>query len=285
MPHKFIDWKELIAKPNKLPKYQPMTPKEIHFVNFTTTNEVLNRLINLTKQVNEFIIQTKYDYKDGYSYTDPALIQILFNYNMTLQIILVDARYLNKFLDEDEYHYDWDYMQLGVQIRRLFSIILSPLNSIYSWTDIKSKLKNFANLDLFEHEHIHKIVTLNVCEMFKKWFFNDIASGKSVSDQIQDWTLETTIAFLTRKHLNTQISKCKLWGIGLFFQHDKERDEELLFQDIFAGNLLLAGEHRFFLTEFAVNECIAVHTILSILNNDCMKKKTSGMLHTWYGKM
>ena len=74
-----------------------------------------------------------------------------------------------------------------------------------------------------------------------------------------------SIAFLTRKHLDIRLSKCRLWGIGVFLKHDTKRDEESLFQDIFAGNLLLANHHRFILTEFAVNECIAVHTILSLL--------------------
>ena len=109
MSRKFFDWNDTILNPKRLPKYQPFTSKEIHFLNFNTINEALDRLIYLAKQVKYFVIEMKYDYQYGYDKEYPALIQILFDYNMTLQVILIDAKYLKMCRDEDKYDNDWQY--------------------------------------------------------------------------------------------------------------------------------------------------------------------------------
>ena len=49
--------------------------------------------------------------------------------------------------------------------------------------------------------------------------------------------------------------------------------------------VILANEHRFVLTEYAINECVGIHTILSLLRDDRMKKKTFEMVQLHYVKM
>lgn len=285
MSRKFLDWTDIIHNTRQLPKYQPFTSKQIHFVNFTTTNEALDELIYFAKQVNYFVIETKYDYKLGYDNESPALIQILFDYNMTFHVILVDAQYLIKYRDEDEYYSDWQYNSLQSQIQHLFSIILSSSNSIYSWTNIKSDLKWYLHLNFFTVEHIDKMIVYNIRELFEEWVLHDFTCHENKYKKTICWTLEMAAGFMFRKRLDTRISKCKLWGLGLFLQHDNNREDELLFQELFAGNVTLANEHRYVLTEFAVNECIAIHTIFSCLRDDSMKKKTFERMELLYGKM
>ncbi|CAF4523318.1 unnamed protein product, partial [Rotaria sp. Silwood2] len=57
-----------------LPKFEPMTPRKIYYINRTTTCATLTKLIKLATETSRFIMETKYDYQDTY----PALIQILF---------------------------------------------------------------------------------------------------------------------------------------------------------------------------------------------------------------
>ena len=138
-----------------LPKFAPMTPEKVYYINHTTESNTMCKLINLANKKEEFIIQTKYYHVNKY----PAIIQILFVYQMKLLFILIETIYLS-----------WNNFPLLSQLQELFSVILSPSNVIQSWTDIKKELRGFLNLSLFEFAQIEKTRVINIKDQFQDWF-------------------------------------------------------------------------------------------------------------------
>ena len=65
-----------------LPKFAPMTPKNVYYINHTTRSDTMLKLIDLASKKQEFIIQTKCYHVNKY----PAIIQILFTYELKLYI-------------------------------------------------------------------------------------------------------------------------------------------------------------------------------------------------------
>ncbi|CAF1461858.1 unnamed protein product, partial [Rotaria sordida] len=75
-----------------LPKFEPMTPKKTYYINRTTTDDIMSKVIRLASKAQQFIIQTKCYHTNKY----PALIQILFAYEFKLHIILIETLYLTQ---------------------------------------------------------------------------------------------------------------------------------------------------------------------------------------------
>ena len=249
-----------------LTKFEPMSPKKIHYVNCLTKHNIMTELIELVAQKNQFVIETKYDNVYGV----PQLIQILFAHKLKLHIVLVETLYLPK---SDSY--------LHNQIASLFSIILSPSNKIQSWNDIKTKLKLFLDFSIFKLDQIEKIDVVNIQHKFQEWFRKNFANIQLQHAPSDNWSLEDAIAFSFQQYFNQYLSCSYQWNVGLFARFDTNCNEKLI-KDRLVLNLLSDNRRRHNLTQYAVHECMAVNKIAAFLQNYWTRKHQENYLKKYY---
>lgn len=246
-----------------LPKFALMTPKKVYYINHTTGSNTMCKLINLANKKKEFIIQTKCYHVNKY----PPIIQILFVYELRLHIVLVETIYLS-----------WNNSLLHNQLQQLFSVILSPPNVIQSWTDIKKELRNFLNLSLFEFCQIEKVRVINIKDQFQNWF-RKAFSGIDVNYfPLNDWTLETAMAFLFQRYFGTTLSKSQDWNIGLFLELYPDELDGFSHGGPFVLSLPKPNQYRQMHNECAIHECMALNKIAAIFRISCARKHAENYL-------
>lgn len=232
-----------------LTKFAPMIFKQVHYVNCLTSYTAMGEIMQLLLNKTEFVIETKYDLRTGC----PKLIQILFSHKLKLHIILVETLYLP----------DFDII-LHNMIRELFAKVLSPSNEIRSWNNIKAELKLFLDCSLFSINQIENIHAVNVQQKFDEWFKKYFHSIKLNNVPSDNWTLDKAIAFLFQQCLDTSLSKSLDWNIGLFAKFDTCFNEKSTTKKNLT-NLIKDNERRTILSDFAINECLAVNKIAALV--------------------
>ena len=250
-----------------LTKFEPMSPKKIHYINTLTKYNTMTELINLVKQKKQFVIETKYDEINGC----PKLIHILFAHKFVLHIILVETLYLPE-IDFCLHH----------QIQCLFSFILSESNEIQSWNDIKSDLLYFLDCSLFTRRQIQNIQAISIQHKFQAWFREKFSNIKLNYIPSNNWTIENAIAFLFQQYFDTSLSNSRDWNIGLFAHFDTDYDPNPVLADRCVLNLLKDNKRRSVLGKYAIHECMAVNKIAALLQNHWTRQHGESYLKKYY---
>lgn len=250
-----------------LPKFEPLTPKQIYYLNQTTKCDTLSTLIEVAKKAKQFVIETKYGYKDAY----PTLIQILFAHRFTLFIIILDSK-----------HLPWTNRYLHKNIESLFSVILSPYNEIQSWNDVTMDLKIFFDYALFKFHDIDRIHVVGIEKQFRQWVQSQFGNTRSNNVLVEYWTLQMAISFAFQEYLDITLSSSYDWDIGLFLEFDENYVEELIQRDTFVCDVQSGHRHRSIHSEYAVLECLAVNRIAVLFQNEWTLKNAETFLKKYY---
>jgi hypothetical protein len=279
----------LLHSRSHLPRFQPLAPRKIFYLNQTTSSDLMTELIHRVQKTNQFIIMTKYDY----AVHDPALIQILFTKELKTYIILIEVKYLPN--DQNSI--------LFRQIQVLLSIILCPVNFIQSWGNIKMELTHFLRHHLFFMEQIEQMRAINIQQKFTRWFdklFDHTEDCYEIYDPMNDhscctcmhrpfsypydeWSLEMAMAFTFQLYFNTSLTH-NHWHIGLYLYFDSPLTTETTNTNNNAFDLPVPYEkqRRSVLSVYAIQESLAINKFVSLLQNAWIRRHTEEYLKNYY---
>ncbi|CAF1461496.1 unnamed protein product [Adineta steineri] len=227
----------------------------------------MGNLIRLVKEKNQFIIETKYDHIDKC----PKLIQILFAHRFVLHIILVETLYLPDSADTI----------LHNLIAHLFSVILSPINVIQSWNSIKNDLQLFVDFSIFSSSQIEQIHNVSIEEKFQLWFKKHFNTLQLNCIPSTNWSLQMAIAFSSLEYFDTFEAKSRDWNIGLFAQFEIIGDGKAI-NDTQAIVLIADNKRRQTLSEYAIQEVMAINQIAALLQNSWTQANAENYLNEYY---
>ncbi|CAF2889477.1 unnamed protein product [Rotaria sp. Silwood2] len=252
---------ELNSALSVLQVFNPLNDYHIHHINQSTSPILLHDLIEQARKTTRFTIDTEDDY-----YThQPALIQIEFIQDKSI-ILLIQINHLP--------HSSSVVFWL---IRSLLKVIFNSLNVIYSWGDAKDELSKFIPSRLLSSETLREINNMNIQKIFKNWHdrkpqrqcilvsldaVNRLCtySRKSTTNFNHKWSLQMAIAYAFHEYLDKSRTKSR-WSRNLDMTNDNHRS--------FVVNLKVNRIVQEMI-EYAVNDCLAVTKLVSMLKLDRM---------------
>ena len=242
----------------KYGKFEPL-PYIPYFINRTTSEPVLNQLIQAASSVSEFIIDTESIniYK---KHNKPVLmqIQIILPYNLSL-VMLVEMCHLP--------HINTSQFAL---IKQLFNNIFTSNKTNYIW-GTSDELIHFIKFKLFSREQLESATSINLQQHFKLYWhkkFKHYRRSSTATDTLEfdckceqcigknlsePWSLQDSTAHLLNEYLPKLLTRGK-FNIGL--------DNNLFnldFKEI---------QYRQELTLYALNDCLSMQRILYHMKND-----------------
>lgn len=162
----------------------------------------------------------------------------------------------------------------------MFSIILSPSNIIQSWTDIKQELRLFTRSHFFNCQQIEKMQVINVKNKFQDWFRKTFANIELNYASFDNWQLDAAFAFIFQQNFDTTLSKSIDWNIGLFLQLNPGGIERLRCKCI--TSLPPPNRYRTELSDYAIDESIAIRRIVAVFQNSFTLKHAENYLKKYY---
>ncbi|CAF3411841.1 unnamed protein product [Rotaria socialis] len=245
-----------------LPKFCPLNPYRIYYINRTTSTMLMYDLITLARTTSRFTIDTE---KDFYSHA-AALIQIEFIGNDSI-ILLIETCHLPDVSSV-----------LFWLIRSLLKVILAKKNLVYCWGDICDELLDFIPTNLVSLELLRQINYRDVQHQFKVWcrrtFSEDDLNlciknslvGRYACTVFDDvyhkWSLQMAITFTFDEFLDKSLTK-RHWsrpldGLLASACLARSRSDQAVAQRI----------------EYAVNNCLAVTKLARMLGISSIKEPT-----------
>ncbi|CAF1483638.1 unnamed protein product [Adineta steineri] len=166
-------------------------------------------------------------------------------------------------------------------IAHLFSVILSPINVIQSWNSIKNDLQLFVDFSIFSSSQIEQIHSVSIQEKFQLWFkkhFNTLQLNYIPSTS---WPLQMAIAFSSLEYFDTFASKSRDWNIGLFAQFETTSDGKAI-SDRQTRDLIADNKRRQTLSQYAIQEVMAINQIAALLQNSWTQANAENYLKECY---
>ena len=145
----------MIRNISDLPRFQPIKPYEVCFINRTQPQCILDEIIYLSEKTKQFTIV-------------PHLNSVSHDY-IKIQIEFIqDYQTIITFI---EYCRDTDRHSIYCnKLQRLFSNIFNPSKTIYTWGNIMELLRPYVIAGLFTRGNIFEAQNNNIQEQFKLWY-------------------------------------------------------------------------------------------------------------------
>ncbi|CAF1350819.1 unnamed protein product [Rotaria sordida] len=238
-----------------LPIFNPLNDYRIYHINQLTSSILLHNLIEQAKKTIQFTIDTEDDY-----YTHrPSLIQIEFIQHQSI-VLLIEVHHLPQATSV-----------IFWLIRSLLKIILNPSNCIYSWGNGENELNKFISCGLFSSKQLKQINNIDVQKLFKNWHDQKLTheyiclprdiqkrlhaySKQSIETSGHHWSLQMAIVYACQEFLNKCRTKSR-WSRNLYIVNNNQS----LVMNAKQNNIIQE------MIQYAVNDCLAVTKLVSIL--------------------
>lgn len=272
--------------PQRLPKFEPLPPSKLFYINHNTSIHLVDDLIHFVQQIREFILLTKYD---SIIY-EPSLLQIAFRKEHQTYVVFIEMRYLP---GRDGV--------LFQRIQTLLGFILYPSNFVQSWGDIQMELKHFLVYDLFSMSQINEMKSVNIQQKFKRWFEKTFEHSNDCNDMYDDmndqsyclcayrplkhtyneWSLTMALTFTFQLFFNTSLIHSK-WNVGLYLQSELDSSAATTLNHSTDNQKRDQKKLREILNEFAIHECLAVDKFVTLFQNASLRKHIEESLKNYY---
>jgi hypothetical protein len=241
----------------KLAPFDPL-PHIPYFINRTTSEKMLHQLIRAATMSTEFTIDTE-SWNVFRQTNKPALIQLqIFLPRDSSFVLLIEVCHLPK---EDNIVFKL--------IQQLFQIILTSKKKKIFIFGQKDELYPFIQFNLFSHDHIQNIKTINLQDQFKM-FWNKYHPHQSISSTAlnnssdcicekcigknpsEPWSLQDCVAYLLHENLPKTLSN-ENFQIGLDPKLFELNDNE--------------EQYRNRLSTYAKNDCLSMQRLIIQMKN------------------
>ncbi|CAF3785249.1 unnamed protein product [Adineta steineri] len=178
-----------------------------------------------------------------------------------------------------------------VQLIQNYNIILSDINrdDFFDFNPhdigidtvnilIEDGMKNFS---IFSSSQIEQIHNVSIEEKFQLWFKKHFNTLQLNCIPSTNWSLQMAIAFSSLEYFDTFEAKSRDWNIGLFAQFEIIGDGKAI-NDTQAIVLIADNKRRQTLSEYAIQEVMAINKIAAFLQNSWTQENAKNDLKKYY---